>query len=453
MNVFSAISVLFTMAVVFSYINFRFIKMQSTIAITMAAVLLSVAFIITSHLGLHNNIEMQMSNVLDKIDFHSLLMNGMLSFLLFAGALNIDFGILRKEKWEIFTLALFGTVASTFIVGALTYYLLIYLNHPFDFVYCLLFGALISPTDPIAVLAIFKKVGAPKALDARLSGESLFNDGVGVVLFLTIYSVAFTGNDTTPSAVLGLFFQQAIGGIAYGAVLGYVGYLLIKPIDNSQLEIFITLAIVTGGYSLAQAIGISGPLAMVVAGIFIGNHSRMFYMSEKTRENLDHFWEVIDVALNAILFLLVGLELILIKIDLFEMLIGAAAIIIVLFARTVCVAIPLNLMKLRRKYEPYATRIMIWGGLRGGLAIALALAIPSGPQRALILPMTYAVVLFSILIQGVTINRLVMKCKTKRAELQEAEKKLTESKVENSVENISTNPPGLARDPQYPADK
>lgn len=422
MNAFGAISALFTLAVIFSYINYRFIKMQATIAITMAAVLLSAAFIITSHLGLHSHAELQMSKLLNNIDFHSLLMNGMLSFLLFAGALNIDFGMLREEKWEIFTLAFVGTIVSTFIVGTLTYYLLAYLNHPFDFIYCLLFGALISPTDPIAVLAIFKKVGAPKSLDARLSGESLFNDGVGVVLFLTIYSVAFAGGDATPKAVAHLFFQQAIGGMIYGAILGYIGYLLIKPIDNSQLEIFITLAIATGGYSLAEALDISGPLAMVVAGIFIGNHSRMFYMSEKTRENLDHFWEVIDMALNAILFLLVGLELILIKIGLFEIIIGAAAIIIVLLARTICVATPLSIMKLKRKYEPYATRIMIWGGLRGGLAIALALAIPAGTQRATILPMTYAVVLFSILIQGVTINKLVLKCKTKRAKLQETEK-------------------------------
>lgn len=424
MNIFTEFSILFTLAVMFSYINYRFIKMQATIAITMAAVLLSVIFIITSHFGLHNNIELQLSTLLDKVDFHSLLMNGMLSFLLFAGALNIDFGMLREEKWEIFILAFVGTIISTFIVGTLTYYLLGYLNRPFDFIYCLLFGALISPTDPIAVLAIFKKVGAPKSLDARLSGESLFNDGVGVVLFLTIYSVAFMGDDATPKAILHLFFQQAIGGIIYGALLGYVGYLLIKPIDNSQLEIFITLAIATGGYALAQAIDISGPLAMVVAGIFIGNHSRMFYMSEKTRENLDHFWEVVDTGLNAILFLLVGLELILIKLSFFEMLTGSAAIIIVLLSRTICVATPLGLMKLKRKYEPYASRIMIWGGLRGGLAIALALAIPSGPERAIILPMTYAVVLFSILIQGVTINRLVIKCKTKLIEQQEEKKKL-----------------------------
>ena len=422
MNVFSALSTLFTVAVIFSYINYRFIKMQATIAITMAAVLLSITFIITSHFGLHSSLEMQMSAILNQVDFHSLLMNGMLSFLLFAGALNIDFGMLREEKWEIFTLAFIGTIASTFIVGALTYYLLAYLQYPFDFVYCLLFGALISPTDPIAVLAIFKKIGAPKALDARLSGESLFNDGVGVVLFLTIYSIAFAGDNTAPKAIFYLFLQQAIGGMAYGALLGYIGYLLIKPIDNSQLEIFITLAIVTGGYCLAEALGISGPLAMVVAGIFIGNHSRTFYMSEKTRDNLDHFWEVIDAALNAILFLLVGLELLLLKIGLFQMVIGGAAIVIVLFSRAVCVALPLSLMKLRRKYEPYATRIMIWGGLRGGLAIALALAIPAGPERSIVLPMTYAVVLFSILIQGMTINKLVMKSKTKHIAALKAEK-------------------------------
>lgn len=412
MNAFALFSWLFTIAVLISYLNYRFIKMDGTIALTMAALMLSIVFIIAAHLGL-SDVENHIVANLNTINFHSVLMNGMLSFLLFAGALNIDISRLNDEKWEIGLLAFFGTIASCFIVGTLIYFLLQWLNHPLGYVYCLLFGALISPTDPIAVLAIFRKVGAPDSLDARLSGESLFNDGVAVVLFITIYTVIYNGGNVTAGHVFEIFFQQAIGGVIYGILLGFIGYWLIKPIDNYQLEIFITLAIVTGGYTFAQWIDISGPLAMVVAGIFIGNHSRAFHMSNKTRENLDNFWEVVDSALNAILFLLIGLELNLIKVTHFELVTGVFAIVIVLFSRTVSVGLPLSIMKLKRNYEPYSISIMVWGGLRGGLAIALALAVPIGPEREVILPMTYAVVLFSILAQGLSIGKLVRLCRQK----------------------------------------
>lgn len=409
MNTYYAISGVFTLAILLGYINFRFIRMQSSIAITMSALGLSVFFILIAHLGF-GDLEKNIVETLNAINFHELLMNGMLSFLLFAGALNVHLDTLGGEKWEVTILALVGTIASTFIIGGLSYYLLQAVNQPINFIYCLLFGAVISPTDPIAVLAIFKKIGAPKSLDARLAGESLFNDGVAVVVFITIYSIAFEGHDANLPQVLGLFAQQAFGGIAYGAALGIIGFWLIKPIDDSQQEIFITLAIATGGYAFAQAIDISGPLAMVVAGIIIGNHSRNHHMSPKTQENLDHFWEVIDNGLNAMLFILVGLELNLIKVSMLEFATGLAAIIIVLLARTIAVGGTLTLMGLKRKYEPCSKRIMIWGGLRGGLAIALALAIPPSPERKIILPMVYAVVLFSILVQGLTVNKLVKKC-------------------------------------------
>lgn len=409
MNTYYAISGVFTLAILLGYINFRFVRMQSSIAITMSALGLSVVFILAAHLGF-GEVENNIIQTLNAINFHSLLMNGMLSFLLFAGALNVRLDSLESEKWEVMILAFFGTITSTFIIGALSYYLLQAVGQPISFIYCLLFGSVISPTDPIAVLAIFKKIGAPKSLDARLAGESLFNDGIAVVIFITIYTIAFEGHDASVPQILGLFAQQAFGGIAYGAALGVLGFWLIKPIDDSQQEIFITLAIVTGGYAFAQAIDISGPLAMVVAGIIIGNHTRAFHMSPKTQENLDHFWEVIDNGLNAMLFILVGLELNLIKVSTLEFITGFAAIVIVLIARIIAVAGPLTVMSLRRKYEPYSKCIMIWGGLRGGLAIALALAIPNGPERQIILPMVYAVVLFSILVQGLTVNKLVKKC-------------------------------------------
>ncbi len=410
MNLFNILSFLFTIAAILGYITYRYIKLQSSIAITMTTMLLTVGIIFISSLGINVG-EKEISLAFSKIDFHSLLMNGMLSFLLFAGALNVSLDQLLEEKWEVIVLAIGGTVISTFIVGGLTFYFLAWLGQPLAFIHCLLFGALISPTDPIAVLAVFKKLKAPKSLDTRLAGESLFNDGVGIVLFVTIYAVAYGQHSATVGAIAALFLQQAIGGILYGMLLGYIGYRLIKPINDSLQEIFITLAIATGGYSLAQTLNISGPLAMVVAGMFIGNRQKMFYMSEKTRVHLVHFWEVIDSAFNAILFLLIGLELIALQRSFFELISGLGAIIIVLVARIISVGVPMQLMRLKRRYEPFATSIMIWGGLRGGLAIALALALPAGPAKALILPMTYATVLFSILVQGLSISPLVKLCK------------------------------------------
>ena len=412
MNIFSTLSFLFTIAAILSYLNYRYIKLQSSIAITLATMLMTAGIIFLSSIGINVG-EKEIVTAFNKLDFHSLLMNGMLSFLLFAGALNVCVDQLREEKWEVIILAIGGTIISTFIVGGLTFYLLAWLGQPLAFVYCLLFGALISPTDPIAVLAVFKKLNAPKSLDTRLSGESLFNDGIGIVLFVTIYEVAFNQHSATVTAVTGLFLQQALGGIFYGALLGYIGYRLIKPIDDALQEIFVTLAIATGGYSLAQMLNISGPLAMVVAGMFIGNRQKMFYMSEKSRSHLVHFWEVIDHAFNAILFLLIGLELIAIQRTSFEWISGLGAIVIVLFARCISVGVPMQLLRLslKRRYEPFATTIMIWGGLRGGLAIALALALPAGPAKTLIVPMTYATVLFSILVQGLSISPLVNLCK------------------------------------------
>ncbi len=410
MNLFNILSFLFTIAAILGYINYRYIKLQSSIAITMTTMLLTAGIIFLSSLGINVG-EKEIALAFSKIDFHSLLMNGMLSFLLFAGALNVSLDQLLEEKWEVTILAIGGTIMSTFIVGGLTFYFFSWLGQPLSFIYCLLFGALISPTDPIAVLAVFKKLNAPKSLDTRLAGESLFNDGIGIVLFVTIYSIAYDQHSATLGAISALFLQQAIGGVLYGMLLGYIGYYLIKPIDDSLQEIFITLAIATGGYSLAQVLNISGPLAMVVAGMFIGNRKKMFYMSAKTREHLVHFWEVIDSAFNAILFLLIGLELIALQRSLFELVSGLGAIVIVLLARIISVGVPMQLMRFKRSYEPFSTSIMIWGGLRGGLAIALALALPSGPAKTLILPMTYATVLFSILVQGLSISPLVRLCK------------------------------------------
>lgn len=405
-DIYTLMSLILTSAVIVAYLNHRYIQLQPTIAIMLSSLLLSLCIIILGKLG-YSEFQQQIAFMLAKMDFNHLLMNGMLSFLLFAGALNVNINDLRNCKWEIFTLATIGTIASTLLVGILCYYLLNALHIQISFIYCLLFGALISPTDPIAVLAMCKEVKAPRKLEINIAGESLFNDGVGIVLFLTIYQIAFTTQTVTWENISFLFLQEAVGGILYGLGLGLVGYWLIKSIDDHKIEILLTLALATGGYALAQSIHVSGPLAMVVAGILIGNHGRRFSMSIKTRENLDNFWELVDEVLNALLFFLIGFELLIIKISPQELIACGIAIPLVLFVRFITVASPLSLFKLKQTYTPHFIKILTWGGLRGGLAVALALALPPSNYRNLILAMTYAVVIFSIAVQGTTIKPLI----------------------------------------------
>jgi len=405
-NIYTIISLALTGAVLIAYLNHRYIRLQPTIAIMLASLGLSLGLVVLGQLG-YNNLQTQAAAILAKLDFNHLLMNGMLSFLLFAGALNVDINQLKNRKWEVFTLATVGTLASTLLIGVLSYYLLNALGIKIDFIYCLLFGALISPTDPIAVLAMCKEVKVPRQLETSIAGESLFNDGIGIVLFLTIFQVAFTHQSASIGSISLLFLQEAGGGILYGLGLGLVGYWLIKSIDDPKLEILITLAMATGGYALAQAIGVSGPLAMVVAGILIGNHGKRFSMSVASQRNLDNFWELIDEVLNTLLFFLIGLELLVIKISSQDLLACAIAIPLVLLVRFITVAGPLSIFKLKTTYAPHSIKILTWGGLRGGLAVALALALPVGPYRNLILAMTYAVVIFSIAVQGTSIKPLI----------------------------------------------
>lgn len=405
MSFFNLISVLLSLAVSIGYINHRFIKMPTTIAIMFGALFLSLVLIGLGKIGqphLLNGI----IGILNQLDFYTLLMDGLISSLLFAGALNVDINNLKKYGLEVALLATLGTVLSTFLIGTGTYYFLILVHFPLPYLHCLLFGALISPTDPIAVLALFKQLGVPSSLKIMVEGESLFNDGVGIVMFLTLYQLAFTEHSLSWGTVSLLFLQEAVGGILYGIILGFLAYRLIKPIvHDAKMEILITLIIVTGGYSLANFLNVSGPLAMVVAGIFIGNQGKFFHLDN--REVLFDFWEIVDEVLNAFLFLLIGLELLLLPSDIKECLIGIAAIPLVLGVRSICVGLPFLWFKRFKTYMPYTTTIMIWGGLRGGLAVALALALPNNSSREIILMMTYWIVLFAILIQGMSIKPLI----------------------------------------------
>lgn len=404
MDTYTLSSIILTLAVIIGYLNYRFIQMQSTIAIMTAALGLSAILLILQHFGIAN-IAIKTEAIVANINFPDLLLKGMLSFLLFAGALTIDFSSLKDQKWEIGILSSLSTIVSALIVGMLVYYLLPLLNIHLPLLYCLLFGALISPTDPIAVLATFKKIGVPNALKVCVAGESLFNDGVGIVIFATLYALTFNGTPITFEQVSLLFLKQAVGGIAYGLLLGCVTNWLIKSINDHRIAILLTLGAVTGGYTFALWLGISGPLAMVVAGILVGNKN-IHKKQTKMSESLDTFWEVIDEILNAVLFLLIGFELLNIQASGLQIIAILGAIPLVLLVRLVTVAIPMKFIQLRRQHNPYTIAILTWGGLRGGLAVALALSLPPSDYRNFILAMTYGVVAFAVIIQGLSIKSL-----------------------------------------------
>lgn len=404
MDLFTILAILITLTALFSYVNYRFIGLPTTIGVMLIALLMSLALIVLDAFGVA--LREQADTLLHSIDFDEALLQGMLSFLLFAGALHVNINDLIEHKWTIGLLSTVGVLVSTFLIGTMTWLVLGWLEVPMSFVYCLLFGALISPTDPIAVLGILKNAGAPKRLETKITGESLFNDGVGVVIFLIILEIATGSGEVTAGHIGIVFGQEALGGGLFGFVMGYLAYRMLKQVDNYQVELLITVALVTGGYALAMALHLSGPIAIVVAGLLIGNQGRRLAMSEKTRHHLDIFWELVDEVLNAVLFVLIGLEVLVLVLTKAYLLAGLLLIPLVLLARFISVGIPVTVLRFR-DFDPGAIRIMTWGGLRGGISVALALSLPPGPERDVILAITYAIVVFSILVQGLTIGKLV----------------------------------------------
>ena len=331
----------------------------------------------------------------------------MLSFLLFAGALHVDLNDLSEQKGSIALLATLGTLLSTFLIGTLSWYVLNWLGIEISLLFSLLFGALISPTDPIAVLGILKTAGAPKSLETKITGESLFNDGVGIVVFIVLLEMT-TGHQELSLNSIGLLFgQEALGGAICGFGLGYLTYLMLRSVDSYQVEVLLTLALVMGGYGLAGALHLSGPIAMVVAGLLIGNHGRVFGMSERTRQHLDVFWELVDEILNAVLFVLIGLEVLILSFTREYLLASLFIIPLGLVSRFIAIGLPISVLRLVRTFSPAAVRIMTWGGLRGGISVALALSLPAGSERDAVVAITYIVVVFSIVVQGLTIGRLI----------------------------------------------
>ena len=405
MKLFNILAVLITLSAVFSYLNYRFIKLPTTIGVMVISLLGSLGIAVLGPLGF--GLEEDGLRLLNSIDFDETLLHGMLSFLLFAGALHMDLGSLARQKWIIGTLATVGMIGSTFLIGFLTWFVLAWLEIGLPLIYCLLFGALISPTDPIAVLGILKKAEVPESLETKICGESLFNDGVAVVVFLVLLQIAVGGHDITAGTVALLFAKEALGGIVYGLLIGGIAYGMLKSVNNYQVEVLITLALVAGGYAMANTLHLSGPIAIVVAGLLIGNHGRLLAMSDRTREHLDTFWELVDEVLNVILFVLIGLEVLVLTWNRTYLIASVLLIPLLLLSRFVSVALPVVIMRRFRTFSPNVIKILTWGGLRGGISVAMALSLPPGRHRDIILTITYAVVVFSIIVQGLTVGKLV----------------------------------------------
>ncbi|HFQ14390.1 MAG TPA: sodium:proton antiporter [Gammaproteobacteria bacterium] len=406
MDFLNTSAILISLAALFSYLNYRYLKIPTTIGIMLIALCISLGLLGADALKL-TQLGVHAERLLRSVDFHEALMQGMLSFLLFAGALHVSLNDLFQQKWVILFMATVGILISTLLVGGMSWVVLNGLGLDISFLYCLVFGALISPTDPVAVIGILKNAGVSHSLETKVAGESLFNDGVGVVIFLVLLGLATGRNESDPASIALLLLREAGGGLAFGALAGYLVFSMLRRIDNYQVEVMLTLALVMGGYALANALHISGPLAMVVAGLIIGNHGRSLAMSDKTRKHLDMFWELIDEVLNAVLFVLIGMEILVLSFR-GEYLLAALLIIpLVLAARYVSVGIPVFFLRRFRSFSPQVLEVMTWAGLRGGISVALALSLPLGEERDLILAITYAVVVFSILVQGLTIGALV----------------------------------------------
>ena len=481
MSLFDIISILVTLAAVFAFINHKLLKLPTTVGLMLLAMLHSVALLLIDWFVPGADMLTPAETLIGSIDFDQTLMQGMLGYLLFAGALHVNLNDLKKQTTVIALLATIGVLATTFIVGGLTYVITGWLGIEVRFIYCLIFGSIVAPTDPIAVLGIFKSLGAPKSLETKIAGESLFNDGVGVVVFIALLGIAGLGGhgeshadikkdavnrvveqieedsntrpnldgapstvmlaapvnaakhehdpphdvqeskertETKPIDVVKLFALEAGGGIALGFVLGLLAFFLLRSIDHYATEILLSLAVVTGGYALAMKLHLSGPLAMVVAGLILGNHGRTLAMSDKTREHLDTFWELVDELLNAVLFVLIGLEVLVLSFEEQYLLAGALAIPAALLARFLSVGTVMTILKKAtgREFTPHAIKIMTWGGLRGGISVALALSLKEEihAQQSqydnvgeLVLTMTYVVVAFSILVGGLTIGPML----------------------------------------------
>lgn len=406
MELYYSFSALIVLASIFSYLNYRFLKLPSTIGIMVIAIVVSIFLVSFGETVLPRTFG-HLHNLMTGIDFTEVLMGAMLNFLLFAGGIHINIDDLKEQFVPVVIFSTAGVVISTFVVGFGMYYLLPLVGISLPFIYCLLFGALISPTDPVAVLSILKQANVSKSLETKVAGESLFNDGMAVVVFTVVLQLAI-GNavDLNIESIGLLLLKEAGGGLLLGVVLGWITSRLMREVDDYIISVLVTLSVVMGGYLIARQMHISGPLTMVAAGLFMGNFNVKFKMKSVTQDYLIKFWELIDEILNAVLFLFIGFELLMIKDLSHYMIPGLVAIIVVLFARFISIWGPTKFMSFRTRFSPQTVKVLVWGGIRGGVSIALALSIPKNENSTIVLSITYCVVVFSIIVQGLTIAKV-----------------------------------------------
>ena len=414
-------AILLILATIFGAINYKFVKLPHTIGLMIVALVASLSLIALDLTFPSLGMSILVNEFLGNIDFNVTLMQGMLSFLLFAGALHVDLDQLLENKWTILTFASIGVLVSSFVIGGGFWLISGAVGLSLPFLVCLLLGVMVSPTDPVAVLGVLKTLQVPSPLKAKIAGESLFNDGVAVVLFSVLVSLVFgnggeEGLETSfqLTSVIWLLTKEALGGLFLGLISGFIAFWLLRQIDDYVLEVLITLALVTGAYSIALHLHLSGPIAMVIAGLLIGNQGTSLAMSETTRMHVETFWELVDEILNSVLFLLIGLKIVfLLQHSSYEiaypLLIGLfiAITLLSLFARFLAIALPVQIKSLNSDVSPGTVPILTWAGIRGGVSVALALSLPSSSESELLLFVTYLVVLFSVAIQGLTIENVI----------------------------------------------
>ncbi|SHE62045.1 cation:proton antiporter [Chryseobacterium vrystaatense] len=406
MELYYSFSVLIVLASIFAYLNYRFLKLPSTIGIMVIAIVVSIFLVMFGEVALPKTYR-HLNKLMISIDFTEVLMGAMLNFLLFAGGIHININDLKEQFRPVLIFSTAGVVISTFVVGFGMFYMLPFLGIQLPFIYCLVFGALISPTDPVAVLSILKQANVSKSLETKVAGESLFNDGMAVVVFTVVLQLAVGKEvDLGVESIGLLLMKEAGGGILLGVVLGWITSRLMREVDDYIISVLVTLSVVMGGYLIARQMHISGPLTMVAAGLFMGNFNVSFKMKSITQDYLIKFWELIDEILNAVLFLFIGFELLMIK-DLKHFMVpGLLAIAVVLFARLISIWVPTRFMSLKTRFSPQTIKVLVWGGIRGGVSIALAMSIPKSEYSEIILSITYCVVVFSIIVQGLTIAKV-----------------------------------------------
>jgi len=415
MELYYSFSVLIVLASFFAYLNLRYLKLPSTIGIMIIAMIASVVLVVAGHLV--PKTFAHFSKLIQDVDFTEVLMGAMLNFLLFAGAIHINLQDLKEQRGPIIIFSTVSVIISTFAVGGILYYLAPYLVGPIPFIYCLLFGALISPTDPVAVMGVLKEANVRKSLETKVAGESLFNDGVAVVVFAVILQLT-QGSDIDISFghISWLLIKEAVGGFLLGTLIGIGASNAMRKIDDYKVSVLITMSVVMGGYLIAHSMHISGPLTMVAAGIVIGNYGKRTAMSATTKDYLNKFWELIDEILNAVLFLFIGFELLIIPNITSYWMIGLSCIAIVLLSRFVSIYIPVLLIPFKNKFSNGTIKVLVWGGLRGGVSIALALSIDEGPYKPILIAATYFVVVFSIIVQGLTVGKVATRALSKEEE-------------------------------------